>query len=531
MAFDPNKFEKVKASFDPEKFQKSKSQESISTKVGQKALNIASGALETLNAPYELVGESLRLPIEQDSDFRAPTILQRLGLADKTALPPENPFSLVNKLLRAGAGALSGIPEGKSLEKARQAYFQDRGLMGVVEDTVLGVLLGKVAPQVLAAPGAAALKAPGAVAKGAKNVVKGAGKKALRTMGLSEEALSLRYNRPNEVINAKSIDELSGAFTQSLDDLRTKVETLDNEAWDTLLKLKAEPRSKLISIIQNVKREVQGTGKVKIGDADRAAVKKLDEYIARIKTIKQPGTTSGTEQFIDQTQLRELLQSIRRDIDFDNPASEPLNNAIKSIQGKVDAVLKQNGNYAEVMDQLAPATKTLEEAKRLFKVKFENGRFVPSDTTAQKLARINQEKKPETARIVDMIKKQTGVDFADQVKLSNAKQQFKPGAENSRGSARTVMGGLAGMALEPFIPGPQGMPTLVLGALGRASDYYGGAAAGKIVDAASKSGTKVGSLLSRASNPRTSRILDLVRMGISRQPIIQPAFSRLEVQQ
>lgn len=65
---------------------------------------------------------------------------------------PENPFSVVNKVLRAGAGAVGGIATGNPLESARAAYHAPRGTTGVVEDTAMGLLLGKISPSVAAAP-------------------------------------------------------------------------------------------------------------------------------------------------------------------------------------------------------------------------------------------------------------------------------------------------------------------------------------------------------------------------------------------
>ena len=497
------------------------------SKLNRGAFNVASGALETVNAPFELAGEALRMPIEGDSNFRAPSIVQRLGLGEKTALPPENPFSLTNKLLRAGAAGGQALLRGQenAAGTARQAYNADRGATGAVEDAALAALTGKLAPKVANAPVDAAAKIPGAILKGGKEVVKSVGKKALRTLGPTEEALSLRYNRPQDLAAAKNIDDLSADFAKNVDNLRDQVRALDDEAWGTLLKLKAEPKSKIINILKGIRRELVGKGGSKIGDSDKAAVAKFDEYISRVESLKQNGSTKGTEQFLDQEQLRDIVQSIRRDADYSDPKFEPLNNAIKKFAHGVDQQLKNNGNYKEVMAKLAPKTKALNEAISEFKLLKDNetGKFIPSNTTAQKLSLINKEKRPETKRIIGTIKEHTGVDFEDQVRLSKAKEQFKPGAENSRGSARTAAGALAGLILEPFIPGPQGLPTAILGTLGRSADYYGGSAAGKIIDMASRSGTKVGNLLSAANtNPRTSQILELVKQLAQRSPIARP---------
>lgn len=536
MPFDPNKLQEAKRKFDPEKLKKSKvaDKPKLLNQLGKSTLNTVSGAMETLGLPLDLLGESLRLPIEGKADFRPPSILQRLGFADRTDQPPANPISLVMKLLRAGASGASSLPKGLSAagEAARGAFNQDRGVMGAIEDTAAAAMLGKLAPQVMDAPVSAFSNLVKQGAKATRGVVKGVGKKTLRTLGPTEEALSLRYNRSQDLAAAKNIDDLSMDFAKNVDDLRDQVRALDDEAWGTLLKLKAEPKSKILNILKGIRKDLVGKGGSKIGDADKAAVAKFDQYIERVNQLKQKSAAKGAEQFLDQEQLRDIVQSIRRDADYSDPKFEPLNNAIKKFAHGIDQQLKNNGNYKEVMEKLAPKTKTLNEAISEFKLlkNNETGTFIPSNTTAQKLSLINKEKRPETKRIVGAIKEHTGVDFEDQVRLSKAKEQFKPGAENSRGSARTAAGALAGLVLEPFIPGPQGLPTAILGTLGRSADYYGGSAAGKVIDLIKKGETGVGGLLKKASsNPATNNILELVRVGARRQPLIQP-FMRLQEQ-
>lgn len=505
--------------------------EGVLSKLNRKAFNIVSGAVDIANAPYEFAGEAMRMPVEGDPYFRPPTILQKIGWAEKTKEPPANPFAIANRLLRAAAAGASALPEGleNAGGSARQAYYADRGVMGVVEDATLAMLTGKIAPNLANAPVDAALEVPGVVAKAGKAIVKGTGKKALRTLGPSDEALSLRYNRPEELAAAKNIDDLSSDFAANIDNLRDQVRVLDDEAWGTLLKLKAEPKSKILNILKGIRSDLIGKGGSKIGDADKQAVAKVDEYISRVQSLKQKGSTKGTEDFLDQEQLRDIVQSVRRDANYGDPKFEPLNNAIKSFAKGVDKQLKDNGNYKEVMEKLAPKTKALNDAIDEFKLQKDSqtGKFIPSNTTAQKLSLINKDKRPETKRVVKEIKEHTGVDFEDQVKLSKAKEEFVPGAERSRGSARTVAGSLGGMVLEPFIPGVQGLPTLVGGSVGRLADYYGGSASGKIIDAVRGSKTKIGEMFSGLNqSPAKSKIADLLVEVLRKQPVLNP-FLRL----
>lgn len=488
-----------------------------------KKLDVAAGgvanfAMNALNAPFEMAAEAIAAPLENRA-ANAPTVL---GGNPKES----NPVAIANKLIRAGAGAISGLPSGTPLESARAAYHADRGTLGTVEDVAGSLLMGRVAPQLATAPLDAAVKGIQAVAKGAGKASRYAGAKAMRVgLGPSEEAISTRLARPGAVKGARPFDELADEFAGTMNNLAKKVDDIDNEAWDSLLKLKAEPRSKIIKVLKDVRLEFKGTGKSKIGDADRGAVAAIDKYIERVQGIRQPGVDPKMDQMLDQRQLREIVQSVRRDAIFGGIQDTPTNLAAKKIQGKLDSLLKENGNYAEIMERLAPATRALKEASRKFRLERVPGQgFVPSDTTASKLSTFKEAKKPDTSKLLDSVKRETGVDFKDKVKLANYRAEFEPG-ERSRGSARTVAGSLLGLALEPFIPGPQGVSTFVGGAAGRSADYYGGAVAGKLIDAISRSGTKTGELLSAMGTGAKRSNLDTLLEMIRRQsPVISSAY-------
>ena len=247
-----------------------------------------------------------------------------------------------------------------------------------------------------------------------------------------------------------------------------------------------EPRSKILNVLQSARKEFVGTGKSKIGASDQKAVALIDGYIERVKNIKQPGVDPKLEQMLDQTQLRELVQSIRHDTRYDLPDLDPVNRAVQKVSAKIDSNLKENGNYAEVMKELAPATKSLKETASKFRLKFQTGiGFVSSDSTPGILTKSIGKNKPESQRILSNFSKQTGQDFIDKIRLTGAKEAFTAGTERSRGSARTLLGTILGGSMGGGVGGFAGGGVgSAIGALsGRSADYYGGSMAGKLIDA------------------------------------------------
>lgn len=528
MAITPEQARRELARRELEKRKQGKSS-SVISKINKAALGVVQAPLTAMSAPIEMVGEAIRMPIEQDSNFRAPTIFQNIGLADKTERPPATPFSIPIKLIQSGAEYLRNLPKGMEAagEAGLREYYREQGIPEAVQETILAALVGRISPAVSNAPVDASVRGIQALAKGVSKATGYVGKKSARVLlGPTEEAIAARFARPDAVKGAAPFDELADEFAGTVNQLAKKVDDIDNEAWDTLLKLKAEPRSKILKVLKDVQRDFKGTGKSKIGDADRGAVAKIDEYIERVKNIRQPGVKPELDQMLDQRQLREIVQSVRRDAKFGGIQDTPTNLAAKKIQAKLDAMLKENGNYAEVMERLAPATKTLKEVSRKFQLKREPGQgFVPSDTTVSKLSTFKEAKKPATAKALDSLKRETGADFKDKVNLANYRKEFEPG-ERSRGSARTVLGTVIGGALGGGVGGYAGGGTgaLIGSGLGRAADYYGGAGAGKIIDALSKGGTKTGDLLNVAKAGAKRSNLDLLLDKLRRQAPILSTF-------
>ncbi len=179
MAFNPDEFlASTDSGFNPDKFLAETEEKPGTLEKLNNSLPGVRGALQTgldvLNSPFELAGESMRTAAEglagRSTNFRPPTFLQNMGLANKTEEPPENPFTTANKLLRSGAAFASGLPQGLDNAKdvASQEYSRKPNAIDKTADFALGVGSGLAFPQVANAPMDAAVQ-------GIKNTL-GAGK-------------------------------------------------------------------------------------------------------------------------------------------------------------------------------------------------------------------------------------------------------------------------------------------------------------------------------------------------------------------
>lgn len=465
-------------------------------KVTNPVLKTVQTGLDIANAPFEMAGEAIAAPLEGRLPIR-PTIFG--------GQQPENPISVVNKLLRAGASAVSGISGGTPMDSARASYNAPRGTLGMVEDTAMGLLMGKLAPEVLAAPGDAALVGAQKAISGTKSIAKGVIKKGIRVgLGPTEQAQSIALNRPEDLARQTDFSGLGDMLAATATNLSKKLTELDNQAWDTLTEFKAEPKSKLIQIIKRVKLDFIGTGETKIGNADRQAAAQLDKYVERINAIP--------DKFLGQSQFKEIVQSIQKDANYSLPESDPVNMAVKASRAGIDRYLKTaNPGYEEAMKPVAEATNSLKETVGRFRLenKPDQG-FLPTKVTIDRLTALPKDKSPEIRRTIDSLKKVTGFDFADEARLTSAKLEFEPGVQRTAGGRRTYAGGGIGAGMGAMVSRLLEVPTPVGAAIGgtagtmagSAMDYYGGSTAKSILDILGKGKTGTGNVLA-AINSKT----------------------------
>lgn len=498
--------------------------------------NVVKTGLDVLAAPFEVAGEALRLPMEGKplSDFRAPTIIQRLRDNPLDAAnPPADPFAQINKGVRATAGAIQNLPHGLDAAKegAKAAYNADRGALGQVEDVALSLAGGKFsnAPMDIAIKGGRNL----ALALGLDKVGpavskfgKAAGKKAISsTLGPSIEAVDARFKNPAAIRAAedKHYLDIADDAGKGLDQLGLKISEADGKAYKTLsvkesLAEGAVPKEKLIEDLGKTIRslEVEGTGPV--GPAQEKAIGILHKIKDRIFQVgEQPKPlkteivewdTSGLvpqkvtrnvveegdprKTGISEKALKEVIRQLDDNIDWDDPKAGVINEALQGLRTGWDMTLKgRNKAYEKSMRPVAAMTRTMDETKGLLGFQKDRGAgIVPGNNTEGIIKNIAGETRAQARKTLGKLKAYTGVDVGGESKKVSLAKQFKGGV--TQGSRRTTpfsvigsqIGGALGGALAGW-PGAGIGGTLGAGlgfATGAHVDIKGREMAGTLID-------------------------------------------------
>lgn len=315
------------------------------------------------------------------------------------------------------------------------------------------------------------------------------GKKSIASFfGPTEKAVEARFARPNDIINAEPLQNIGEDLAGTISRIEKVVSKQDDEAWNKLFKLKSEPRSQIENIIKGVRNELKitGTGKnaTPIGQSQNRAYDFLNNRLKEIQQIKQPGASKGTEQMLDQRQMRELLQSIDNDINWEDQSADILNTSLERIRGKINELIKtSNPEYAGKIEELASSKALLENAKKKFSISKQGGEYVSSDTTPSKLKLSIDEKRARTREVLDQIKKEYGDDIAKRVEDRLFNEQFK--GASTTGSRKTVLGGAIGAGVGSIFNSPV-LGYLAGGATGAYMDTQCREIAGGLIDLLNK---------------------------------------------
>lgn len=286
-------------------------------------------------------------------------------------------------------------------------------------------------------------------------LVQGAGKLALKGasayFGPTEEAIQARMANPN--LSSFSYPKTAQDLADHLNDLQTNLKGIEDKTWGSLLKLKAEPKSTLLGMINNIKGQIKVTNTGQVGsDADQSAIDALDRLSGRIKdmggtsSLVAPAASKNQAQFFDQNQLREIIQSVSKDVNWDDPTASSKNTALMSFRHYLSDYLKQeNPQYKDLIQQSADRTQLLNDAQQKFALAKSQGKFVPTDATANKVKTILSANKIQSQQVADNVKRLTGLDIGNDAQMANYADQFAKTA--TQGSRRAVMGKAIGAAL------------------------------------------------------------------------------------
>lgn len=472
--------------------------------------NLVKTGLDVVAAPFEALGEAIRLPMEGKpaSDFRAPTIVQRFRDNSLTAEnPPADPFTQINKGIRGAAGFVENIPKGLEAAKAgaKAAYGADRGVLGQVEDVALALATGRVNPKIANAPAEALVEGARQVMRSGKKLASGITKGIISTtLGPSIKDINLRISRNPEIVNAKPFDVLARELPDDVQRLSDNVSELSGKALDTLSPSKylMEGAKAKDSVLNAVRREKEGMGR-SVSDATFQAKKVLDRYAARMKRL---GNT------VSEKELGQIIRDIDNDIDWSSKEMTPLNNALEGVRTKIDGILKgENKAYADAMVPVAEGTRLLKKAQSIFQVESDIGKgFKAKNSTAAALKGAIKETRVDSQDVLEALKRITGRDYLREAENAAVAEAFTGG--RASGSRRvnlgTLIGAGAGAGLGGLLDvgGAGTMGALLGGATGAYLDTQGGKIAGSLVDELvrlSKSMTP-----GRRPSPALRRVLD-----------------------
>lgn len=489
MAFIAPKEDRVSGGFVAPQSDREQEKPGLLKRADIAAGNVVKTGLDVIAAPFEAVGEALRLPMEGKpmSDFRAPTIVQRLrDNSLEAANPPADPFTQINRGIRGATGFIQNVPNGLNAAKqgAKDAYNADRGAMGQVEDVALALTTGKVSPKIVNAPMDAlmegarrAARAGKPIAKAFKSAASGAGKRVMSaTLGPTVEDIGLRISRNPEIVNAKPFDVLARELPDDVQKFADKVGEMSGTALETLSpsKFLMDGAAAKDSLLGAVRIEKTNLGR-SVSDATSQAKKVLDRYAYRLRRL---GNT------VSEQELGKIIRDIDNDIDWSSKDMKPLNDALEGVRTRIDQLLKgQNKAYEAAMLPVAEGTRNLKKIQQIFGVENDVGKgFKAKDVTATKLKGAIKDGRLDSQEALEALKRLTGRDYLREAENAAVAESFVGG--KTQGSRRVNLGAAAGAAVGAALDGwgGAGIGSFVGGMGGAYLDTQGGRIAGSLID-------------------------------------------------
>jgi hypothetical protein len=297
--------------------------------------------------------------------------------------------------------------------------------------------------------------------------VKYFGKKALTTLGPSEEAINARLAGKAQDA-AKNYPEIADDMAKTLENLKSQIFDKSHEARATLSSEPSLPKAYVTNSLDESLKNVGLNGKL-IGPTDKEAANILG-------SLKEDIGALGDH--ISEQDLKSIIQKMDDNINWGDQSRDKINNILKGLRSKFDQTLKfQNPSYKQAMEPVAERVGLLNDLQKRFNFQHVPGEgLVPTDTTASKVQTSLRDNKAVTQDALGKLKDVMGTDYSDMAKDYQLAQQFKNTGPN--GSRRTVLGGALGGALgHMVIPGIGTAGGSALGAtVGATMDKYGGQA-------------------------------------------------------
>lgn len=369
----------------------------------------------------------------------------------------------------AGVGAISAL--GESQADNVKDLAKDTAIGGAVAGT-LGAAGKYVAAPVLSKAGEKLAPIGEAISNKTANVTDYLLKKMGKVVASVPEDVTERYLANRNVINnAKPIeaigeDLLDKGGQHVMDDgggiqqLKSKIASLDNNAWKTLDTTPSIPKQAVIDqgnqMIEDILKGPMGTLTRENGTgASRDMINAIQTQLSEI--------TDAYGDKLSESDLKSVIQDLQKlAYSYEGaPKYTIAADGLNRLSGKLNNVLKTNNPaYAEAMLPVADATKTLSSVEKNFVNKQDPDTIDKFLQKTNRFQRANDQSsmKQSLAGLDEL----TGNNYGQQIQSTKDLDSFYK--TDTNGSRKTILGALAGKA--------------VTGGLGAALGYHEGGAGG-----------------------------------------------------
>ena len=392
-------------------------------------------------------------------------------------------------------------------------------------DVAVGAGVGKI------------VKGLNAAEMGIRGAAKNAGKSLISTtLGPTKEAVTARFENPKafQEANQREWIDVADKATEAVKQANKTLEKKSTEAFKTLSQKSSLAdggieKSDLFDNLEETIRRLEVSEGGAVGPAQEKAIAVLQKIKDRLlhvgekpeKTVREivDWDTSGispqkvTRQVVEmgdprktgisEKSLKEIILQLDKNINWDDPAAGPVNDALENLRVGWDSHLKsRNPSYEKAMRPVSSITRTMMESKKMLGLVEKPGEgLVPGANTEAALKNLSGATRGNTRKILGKLRAITGSDIPAESKLQSLADQFKGG--KTQGSRRVNLGRAAGAAIGSI-------PGYLMGG-------FGGAAAGGV--AGELTGGLIGAKIDMEGGKMAGTLIDqLARIPTMLQP-------------
>lgn len=359
-----------------------------------------------------------------------------------------------------------------------------------------------------------------------RGAAKNAGKSLISTtLGPTREAVNARFARPDVIKEASKREwvEIAEKATDAVKEANKALKAKAEEAHITLSD-RAQiadggiEKGQLVDNINSTINLLEVSEGGAVGPAQEKAIGILQKIKDRLYQVGEKPSqivrevvdwdTSGvtprkvTKQIIEngdplktgvsEKSVKEIVQQLDKNINWDDPAAGPVNDALENLRVGWDRLLKgKNKAYEKAMRPVASLTRTIGETKKILGLVEKPGEgVVPGMNTEAAIKGLSGATRGSARKILNRLRNATGTDIPAESKLQMLANEFKGG--KTQGSRRVNLGralGAAAGSIPGYLMGgfgggaAGGVAGEVIGGLAGAKiDIEGGKMAGTLID-------------------------------------------------